>query len=121
MPAKKTTSKPATVSNSETARGIIAQFAAARFKALGEPTRLKILDALVEGEKTIGALVKETGLGQANLSKHSAILKEAGAVVLRKSGLHTFVSAAPWVTPLRQVLLDTIKADHAAKAAALGE
>lgn len=115
MPAKKTTSAPA-VSNS-----VATQLLADRFKALGEPSRLKILDALVESEKTIGALVKETGFGQANLSKHTSILKEAGAVTFRRSGLHTFVSAAPWVAPLRQVLLDTIKADHAAKAAALGE
>ena len=38
---------------------------AERFKALGEPTRLQLLMALREGERTVTELVEATGLGQA--------------------------------------------------------
>lgn len=61
---------------------------AARFKALGEPTRLLILDALRSGEKTVTELIDDTGLGQANLSKHLQLLHNLRFVVRRKEGLH---------------------------------
>jgi DNA-binding transcriptional ArsR family regulator len=49
---------------------------AARFKALAEPTRLRILSVLREGERTVSDLVEETGLGQANVSKHLQLLHD---------------------------------------------
>jgi ArsR family transcriptional regulator len=61
---------------------------AARFKALAEPTRLTILIALRSGEKTVTGLMAETGLGQANLSKHLQLLHNLRFVVRRKQGLH---------------------------------
>lgn len=59
-----------------------------RFKALAEPARLQILNALKEGELTVTDLVEETGLGQANVSKHLQILLGAGFVARRKDGLY---------------------------------
>lgn len=61
---------------------------AKRFKALSEPTRLRILNALREGEKTVSELMEETGLGQANVSKHLQLLHSLGFVERRKEGLH---------------------------------
>jgi ArsR family transcriptional regulator len=61
---------------------------AARFKALAEPTRLTILNALRSGEKTVTELMAETGLGQANLSKHLQLLHNLRFVVRRKEGLN---------------------------------
>ena len=61
---------------------------AARFKALAEPTRLGILNALREGEKTVSELMAETGLGQANLSKHLQVLHSLGFVARRREGLY---------------------------------
>jgi len=60
---------------------------AERFKALAEPARLRILNALREGELTVGELVARTGLNQANLSKHLQLLHTLRFVSRRKDGL----------------------------------
>jgi DNA-binding transcriptional ArsR family regulator len=60
---------------------------AERFKALAEPARLRILNALREGEKTVSELMDGTGLGQANVSKHLQMLHSLGFVERRKEGL----------------------------------
>lgn len=60
---------------------------AARFKALAEPARLRILNALRGGERTVGELVEDTGLNQANLSKHLQLLHTLRFVARRKDGL----------------------------------
>lgn len=67
---------------------------AARFKALAEPTRLGILNALRSAELTVGELVQETGLGQANVSKHLHMLHGLGFVSRRKEGLFVYYSLA---------------------------
>jgi DNA-binding transcriptional ArsR family regulator len=67
---------------------------AERFKALAEPARLEILNCLREGEMTVTELVEETGLGQANLSKHLQSLHAADFVVRRKDGLFTHYALA---------------------------
>ncbi|HEU5183802.1 MAG TPA: metalloregulator ArsR/SmtB family transcription factor, partial [Gemmatimonadaceae bacterium] len=61
---------------------------AERFKAIGEPVRLQILNALRDGEMTVTELVDETGLGQGNVSKHLQLLHGLGFVTRRKEGLH---------------------------------
>jgi ArsR family transcriptional regulator len=60
---------------------------AERFRALGEPARLRILSTLRKGEASVGELVERTGLNQANLSKHLQVLHAMGFVVRRKDGL----------------------------------
>lgn len=57
------------------------------FRTLAEPSRLKILRALEEGEKNITELVEATGLTQANVSRHVQSLVEAGMVGRRREGL----------------------------------
>jgi DNA-binding transcriptional ArsR family regulator len=59
-----------------------------RFKALSDPARLRLLTALREGKRTVGELVDETGLGQANVSKHLARLHQLGFVTRQRDGLH---------------------------------
>lgn len=61
---------------------------AERFRALGEPARLQILQALRNGEQTVSELVEVTGLGQANVSKHLQLLHTLGFVDRRKEGLY---------------------------------
>ena len=65
-----------------------------RFRALGEPARLRILDALRTGELTVGDLCERTGLNQANLSKHLQLLHTLGFVNRRKDGLFVYYSLA---------------------------
>jgi ArsR family transcriptional regulator len=60
---------------------------AARFRALGEPTRLVILNALRGGEMSVSELIEETGLAQANLSRHLQLLHSLGFVERRREGL----------------------------------
>lgn len=60
---------------------------AERFRALAEPARLRILNALRDGERTVGELVDGTGLNQANLSKHLQLLHQLRFVARRKDGL----------------------------------
>jgi len=59
---------------------------ASRFKILSEPMRLKILHTLHEQEKSVTQLVGQTSAGQANISKHLALMLDAGIVARRKEG-----------------------------------
>ena len=63
---------------------------AGRFKALAEPARLQILNCLRNGELTVTELVDETGLGQANVSRHLQSLYSSGFVARRKEGLFVY-------------------------------
>lgn len=63
-----------------------------RFRALGEPARLRILDALRARELTVGDLCERTTLNQANLSKHLQLLHTLGFVSRRKDGLFVYYS-----------------------------
>lgn len=63
-----------------------------RFRALGEPARLRILDTLRTGECSVGDLCERTNLNQANLSKHLQILHTLGFVNRRKDGLFVYYS-----------------------------
>ena len=67
---------------------------AERFRALGEPARLELMQVLRTGERTVGELVEETGLGTANVSKHLQLLRRAGFVTRRKEGLHVYYALA---------------------------
>lgn len=67
---------------------------AERFKALGEPSRLEILNALRGGERTVTEILEATGLGQANASKHLQLLFAAGFVERRKDGVSTYYKLA---------------------------
>jgi DNA-binding transcriptional ArsR family regulator len=67
---------------------------AERFKALAEPARLHILNALRGGEKTVSELMEATGLGQANLSKHLQLLHGLGFTDRRKQGLYVYYRLA---------------------------
>jgi len=60
---------------------------AARFRALSEPTRLKLLMALEDGEKNVTELVNLTGATQTNVSRQLSVLATAGLLARRKSGL----------------------------------
>jgi ArsR family transcriptional regulator len=63
-----------------------ALFIAERFRALGDPMRLRLLQALRGGERSVGDLAERTGGGQANISKHLQVLFQQGYVDRRKEG-----------------------------------
>lgn len=55
-------------------------------KTLAQPKRQKILYALHEHEMTVSELVEATGISQANLSQHLAILRSKGVLNTRRNG-----------------------------------
>jgi DNA-binding transcriptional ArsR family regulator len=60
--------------------------AARLFGLLSEPSRLTLLRELMNGPLPVGHLVQKTGMGQANASKHLALLLEAGFVSRQREG-----------------------------------
>ncbi len=62
------------------------EMVAGRFRVLGEPIRIRLLQALQAGERTVGELVATVGSTQPNVSKHLRILQEAGIVGRRQEG-----------------------------------
>jgi DNA-binding transcriptional ArsR family regulator len=63
---------------------------AARFKMLGEPMRLRILQAVCKGPRSVGDIVTAAGSTQANVSKHLALLAAAGVLTRKKDGQCVF-------------------------------
>ena len=72
----------------------VLELVADRFKALAEPARLQILDSLRDREMTVTEIVAATGMGQANVSKHLALLLNVGFVARRKEGLFAYYALA---------------------------
>jgi DNA-binding transcriptional ArsR family regulator len=64
----------------------LVELIAERFRALGEPTRIKLLDQLREEEATVHELTALSGTTQQNVSKHLGVLQRAGIVARRKQG-----------------------------------
>lgn len=91
---------------------------ASRFKALADPTRLRLLHALEGGEKTVTQLVNETGCLQANVSKHLALLAGVGMLGRRKDGLKTYYFIAnETIFKLCALMCSQIQKEFAQKAA----
>lgn len=59
-------------------------------KALGNGNRLELLEFLAQGERSVEALAKVSGLSVANTSQHLQHLRQAGLVSTRKEGLHVY-------------------------------
>jgi len=59
-------------------------------KAMADPTRLKILHCLHNGERCVPDILAVVGGSQANVSKHLSVLKRAVLVDCRRSGLNVF-------------------------------
>ena len=58
-------------------------------KALGEPTRLKIYQALLERKHCVRSLSKKLGISESAISQHMKIMKDADLVYGEKFGYHT--------------------------------
>ena len=67
---------------------------AERFRILGEPVRIAILQTLEGGEKNVTELVEAVGSTQPNVSKHLRILQESGVVARRQAGNNVYYAIA---------------------------
>jgi DNA-binding transcriptional ArsR family regulator len=72
----------------------LVELIAGRFKVLGEPTRIRLLDALRDGEANVSDLQKATGASQQNVSQHLGVLLREGIVGRRKLGNFSVYSIA---------------------------
>ncbi len=94
---------------------------ASRFRALSEPMRLRLLNLLMQGESTVGQLVKVSGSSQANVSKHLGVLRDAGMIGMRKDGLTTVCYIAdPVVNDLCEIMCSRLREEMERKAASFG-
>ena len=78
-------------------------------KGLADPKRLLIINALRDGEMSVGEICEDLELPQANVSQHLAIMRERGLVNARKDGQFVFYSLTTMkiveaVDLLRQVM-----------------
>ena len=67
----------------------------AALQALAEPNRLAMLDMLATGERPAGDFVRALPIAQPTVSKHLAVLKDAGLVTVRKDGTRRLYSLDP--------------------------
>jgi len=65
----------------------LVELIAARFRVIGEPMRIKLLDRLRESPATVQELTEATGAMQSNVSKHLGVLHQAGIVTRERDGL----------------------------------
>ena len=72
----------------------LAELIARRFRALGDPTRVRVLDLLRDRELSVTTIAERLGAGQQNVSKHLAVLVESGMLTRRKDGTHVYYGIA---------------------------
>jgi DNA-binding transcriptional ArsR family regulator len=81
------------------------------FQILADPTRRRLVDALRDGERSVGELVKVVDIGQPGVSRQLAILEDAQFVVVRPDGRRRLYALRPerfrelseWVTGYRAI------------------
>jgi DNA-binding transcriptional ArsR family regulator len=86
------------------------------FNAIGDVHRREILDVLIAGEKTVGAIVDDLSMPQPQVSKHLRVLSEVGLVTCRADGRHRLYRLEPahllplhgWVAKYEQAMNDRL-------------
>lgn len=90
---------------------------AARFKVLGDPMRLRILNSLQDGELSVREITEAVAASQPNVSKHLKTLQDAGLVARRQEGnLVYYSSADETVFQLCDVVCNSLQQHLAAQA-----
>src|ERR1017187_6550578 len=86
------------------------------FNAVADMHRREILDALIAGEKAVGAIVNDLSMSQPQVSKHLRVLSEVGLVRCRAEGRHRLYRLEPaqlrplhdWVAKDEQAMNDRL-------------
>ena len=83
---------------------------AQQFKLLSEPSRLRILQLLLEGEKTVGELVAAMETTQANITHQLGLLSAGGLVAKERAGMHVYYRINdPSLTQLNELVCSSLK------------
>ncbi len=102
---------------SESALNHVAEY----FSALAEPSRLKILNYLRDGERNVGELATACGCSQANVSRHLSMLAKHGMVVREGRGTAVYYRIAdPAIYALCDLVCGNVARQLENQAAALG-
>src|SRR5882757_14169 len=88
---------------------IVMPTATAVLEVIAEPTRRRILDAVREGERSVGELVEKVGMHQPGVSRHLKVLRDAGLVEVRRDAQRRMYRLRPeplmeldaWLEPYR--------------------
>ena len=88
------------------------------FAVLAEPNRRRILDELVQGERSVGELVERLAMSQPAISKHLRVLREAELVASRVDKQHRRYRLRPeplaevdsWLMPYRRFWAERLDA-----------
>ena len=89
--------------------GKIIEAVARRFRVLGEPQRLRVLQSLEFGAKTVGQLVTALAANQPNVSRHLQALFDAGLVTRRRNGNSvTYSVSDPMVFKLCELVCNNV-------------
>ncbi|MGH2906990.1 MAG: ArsR/SmtB family transcription factor [Solirubrobacterales bacterium] len=83
------------------------------FKALGHPLRVRLLELLIDGERSVGDLLEDVDAEQSHLSQQLGVLRRSGFVVSRRDGSSVLYSLADeriaeLLTLSKQMLLDML-------------
>lgn len=84
--------------------------------AIAEPTRRRILEAVRDGERSVGELVDVVDMGQPGVSRHLKVLRDAGLVEVRRDAQRRMYRLRPeplmeldaWLEPYRAVWADRL-------------
>src|SRR5579875_28217 len=88
------------------------------FRALGDPTRLRLLEFLMDGEHTVTECVAQAGLSQGRVSAHLACLSDCGYVQVRRQGRFAYYRVADRRVADLVLLARALAADNVAALAA---
>lgn len=90
-------------------------------RVLADPKRLMIVDALRDGEHSVGDLAEELGCSLANVSQHLAVLRSAGLVDTRRNGTTVhYQLTEPAIGDACDAIHDIVERRLAAQAALAG-
>ena len=93
---------------------------AARFRALSEPMRLRVLERLFRSPASVGDILAHVGGTQANVSKHLALLHAAGLVSRKKAGTRTvYAIADPTLKKICSIVCTEVEREARASADAV--
>lgn len=97
---------------------LVVELDARFFRGLGDPTRLRIVQLLLDGRRTVSAIVRELGVQQGRISSHLMCLRWCGYVSARREGKWVYYSVTD--SRVRDILhlAQAMRRDHAESLAA---
>jgi ArsR family transcriptional regulator len=83
-------------------------------QVLADPKRLRLIDALRDGERSVGELAEALGITYPNVSQHLNVMREAGLVTARRAGTSAHYRLAyPQITQACDIVRDVLRAQLA--------